>query len=177
MSTPPRPRVPRRLTGLGAALVAVTALLAGCFGGSPSPSAAGSGASAPATSSAAAATPSASASASAAGPGGKLVQGAYAQVMVDGLRVRISAKPTATAVGALFFGDVVRIRSTAGTAGGYTWYEIETFQTANDQPLTGYVAGAKGATAYLKALAGKPTPTPSRSPTPSPVPSGSAAAS
>lgn len=167
----------RRTVGLPASL-ALVALLAGCFGGSPSPSA-----SAPLDVPSAQPTgsvpePSASAATSApAASGGPLSEGSYAKVLVDGLRVRTDPKADATAVGALFFGDVVRIRSKATTAGGYTWYQVETVQTANDQPLLGYVAGAKGSTPYLEAMAGPPPPTPSHTPTPSPQPSGSAAAS
>ncbi len=160
--------------------VAVLALLGGCFGGSPSPSASGSARppTAAASGSLPEASPSGEGGATSEPSAGELTKGTYAQVVVDGLRVRVSAKADATPVGALFFGDVVRIRGEAGTAGGYTWYEIESFHTANDQPVTGFVAGAKGGTAYLKALAGKPSPTPSRSPTrepsPTPAPSGSA---
>ena len=165
---------------LGAGLT-VLALLGGCFGGTPSPSATVSAAppSLAASGSLPEASPSGDSGATSEPSAGELTKGTYAQVMVDGLRVRVSAKADATPVGALFFGDVVRIRAAAGTSGGYTWYEVESFHTANDQPVTGFVAGAKGGTAYLKALAGKPSPTPSRSPTrepsPTPAPSGSAA--
>ncbi len=163
------------------AAVGGSILLGGCLFGSPSPSASPS-ASAPIDVPSAQPTGSVpEASASAGSPsspsGGTLGQGTYAKVIVDGLRVRISAKADATAVGALFFGDVVRIRAEAGTSGGFTWYQVETVQTANDQPLLGYVAGAKGATPFLEAMAGPPPPTPSHTPTPSPAPSGSAAAS
>ncbi len=176
MASLPRSRAPRAFAGSGAALVAAAALLSGCFGGSPSASPSAPAVS-PSAATGSASVSQAPASASVAPAGGELGVGTYAQVMVDGLRVRVSAKASATPVGALFFGDVVRIRAKAGEAGGYTWYEVESFQTANDQPVTGYVAGAKGDTAYLKALAGKPSPTPSRSPTPRPTASPSAAGS
>jgi hypothetical protein len=160
------------------ASLAALLLLGGCFGGSPSPSASATAEVPSAQASGSVPEVSASAEASAPAPsGGKLTQGTYARVIVDGLRVRISAKADATAVGALFFGDVVRIRATAGTSGGFTWYQVESVQTANDQPLLGYVAGAKGATAYLEAMAGPPPPTPPHTPTPSPAPSASAVAS
>ncbi len=170
---------PRRrgIAAVGVAGLAAALLLGGCLFGSPSPSA-----SAPIDVPSAQPTgsvPEASASdgTPASSPsGGTLSQGAYAKVIVDGLRVRISAKADATPLGALFFGDVVRIRAEAGTAGGFTWYQVETVQTANDQPLLGYVAGAKGDTRYLEVMAGPPPPTPSHTPTPSPAPSGSAAA-
>ncbi len=164
---------------IGAAAAACAALLlGGCLNGSPSPSAPASVeivSTAP-TGSLPEASPSVAPTGSAE-PTGTLGPGTYARVAVDGLRVRIAAKADATAVGALFFGDVVRIRSTAGTNGGYTWYQVETVQTANDQPLLGYIAGAKGGSSYLEALAGPPAPTPSHTPTPSPAASGSAAAS
>ena len=170
---PAQPPAPRRRPLLAASIaVLVAGLAGGCFlssspSASPSPSS-GQPASGPPGSQAERATPSPSKSAA---PAGELAPGTYAQVLVDGLRVRVDAKPDATAVGALFFGDVVRIRASAGKAGGYTWYEVETYQTINDTPLTGYVAGAHGEEAYLKALAAKPSPTPSHSPTPSPTPS------
>jgi hypothetical protein len=88
-------------------------------------------------------------------------------VSVDGLRIRVSPKATATPIGALFFSDVVRIRSDAGEAGGYHWFEIETVQTANDLQLTGFIAGAKGAESYLEPMSGPPSPTPPRSASPS----------
>lgn len=165
----------------GLAAVAALLVLGGCLFGSPSPSP-----SVPIDVPSAQPTgslPQASASAAGSGSetpapsGGKLSEGTYAKVIVDGLRVRISAKADATPVGALFFGDVVRIRGEAGTSGGFTWYQVETVQTANDQPLLGYVAGAKGDTPYLQAMAGPPPPTPSHTPTPSPAPSGSPASS
>jgi hypothetical protein len=97
-----------------------------------------------------------------------LVAGAYARVTADGLRIRVAARTNATPVGALFFGDVVKIRSDAASSGGYHWYEIETVQTANDQQLTGFIAGAKGDESYLEPMSGPPSPTPPRSPSPSP---------
>lgn len=96
-----------------------------------------------------------------------LAPGTYARVSVDGLRIRVSPKATATPIGALFFSDVVRIRSDAGIAGGYHWFEIETVQTTNDLQLTGFIAGAKGDEAYLTPMSGPPPPTPSRSASPS----------
>jgi hypothetical protein len=79
------------------------------------------------------------------------------------LRIRVSPKTDATPVGALFFSDVVRIRSDAGVAGSVHWYEIETVQTVNDQQLTGFIAGLQGDTPYLEAMSGPPSPTPTRS--------------
>ncbi len=176
------PPVAGRRPALAAVTVLTGALLGGCLFGSPSPSASApiDVPSAQATGSLPEASPSVAPTGSAE-PTGTLGPGTYAKVTVDGLRVRISAKADATPVGALFFGDVVRIRANAGTAGGYSWYQVETVQTANDQPLLGYVAGAKGTDQYLEAMAGPPPPTPSHTPTPSPAPvesaGGSAAAS
>jgi hypothetical protein len=184
MAPVPRPRSggsdivkPRRVGPL-AAFAGTALFLGGCLNGAPSPSASApidTPSVAPAGS-----LPEASASVAPTGsvaPAGTLGAGIYAKVIVDGLRVRIAAKADATPVGALFFGDVVRIRAAAGTVGGFTWYQVETVQTANDQPLLGYVAGAHGSDAYLQAMAGPPPPTPSHTPTPSPAPSASAAAS
>ncbi len=168
----------RRIALITAFTCSALLLLGGCLNGSPSPSA-----SAPidvASSLPTGSLPEASVSVAPSGsaePAGTMGPGIYAKVIVDGLRVRIAAKADATPVGALFFGDVVRIRAEAGTSGGFTWYQVETVQTANDQPLLGYVAGAKGNTAYLEAMAGPPAPTPSHTPRPSPTPSASAAAS
>jgi hypothetical protein len=89
-------------------------------------------------------------------------------VIVDGLRIRVSAKSDSIPVGALFFSDVVRIRNDAGVSGGIHWYEIETVQTVNDQQLTGFIAGSQGDTPYLEAMSGPPSPTPRRSASPSP---------
>jgi hypothetical protein len=76
-------------------------------------------------------------------------------------------------VGALFFSDVVRIRSDAGVAGSVHWYEIETVQTVNDQQLTGFIAGSQGDTPYLEPMSGPPSPTPTRSATTQPSSSAS----
>lgn len=164
----------RRLLA-GAVLVGLP-LLGGCILGGPSggssasamPLASQSAAPVPSAATSAAATPEASAAASA--TAGPLAKGVYAMVVVDGLYVHISAKASSTRVGQLFYSDVVQVLAKAGTESGYTWYQVQAFQTVNDQPLIGYVAGAKGKTLYLKALPGRPSPTPSRSPTPSPAP-------
>jgi len=132
---------------------------------SSSPAAASSAASASAVASV---LPSASAAVSA----GPLAPGSYARVSVDGLKIRTSAKIGATAIGALFFSDVVRIRADAGVAGGYHWYEIETVQTFNDQQLIGFVAGSSATTVFLTPMSGPPSPTPTRSASPSASPSG-----
>lgn len=158
-----------------AALAALAVTLGGCLLGGPSPTPVPS-IQAPAVSTApSASTASVAPSRSAAASAGPLAPGSYARVSVDGLRIRTGAKATATAIGSLFFSDVVRIRADAGIAGGYHWYEIETVQTANDLSLTGFIAGAKGGEAYLQPMSGPPSPTPPRSASPSAAASGSAA--
>jgi hypothetical protein len=162
------------------AVLAGLPLLGGCILGSPSASSSASAAPASSQSVASSPSPAASiagtpeASPAASGTAGPLAEGVYAMVVADGLYVHVSATTTSTRVGQLFYSDVVQILAKAGTEGGYTWYQVQAFQTVNDQPLIGYVAGAKGKTAYLKALPGKPSPTPSRSPTLSPAPSATA---
>jgi hypothetical protein len=158
----------------GPGLLFALFLTSGCVFGSPTPSPTpvestrpSDAAPTPSASGSAAASPSAAASLGSLGPG------TYAKVVGDGLRIRVSAKTDATAVGALSFSDVVRIRADAGVSGGYHWYEIETIQTANDQHLTGYVAGSKGDTKYLEPMSGPPSPTPVRSPSSSPAASAS----
>lgn len=157
-----------RAVAASASLLVLAIVTSGCFfRASPTPSAstAPSGSGAPSASVQVSAPPSAAASASAAPQA--LVPGVYARVKVDGLRIRVAAKADATAVGALFLSDVVRIKADAGVAGGFHWYEVETIQTYNDQHLTGFIAGAKGDEPYLEVLAGTPAPTPTRSATPS----------
>jgi hypothetical protein len=171
-SVPAPVRLIRAPSGPG--LLFALFVTSGCVFGSPTPSPTplestrpSDAAVTPTPSGSAAASSSAAASPRALGPG------TYARVVVDGLRIRVSAKSDATAVGALFFSDVVRIRADAGVSGGYHWYEIETIQTANDQHLTGYIAGSKGDTKYLEPMSGPPSPTPVRSPSSSPAASAS----
>jgi hypothetical protein len=184
MRRPPAARVHRlrRSLAVGVALPILALLSAGClFGsGSPQPS---SGGSAPAGSPTAApgpTAPSSSAPAPSATPApapSGLAAGVYAQVVVDGLNVRVNPKADATAIGQLFFGDVVLVRSDAGVVAGLHWYEVETYQTANDQRLIGYVAAGASGQAYLQPLAGKPSPTPSPTPTPAATPAPAASPS
>ena len=161
-----------------AAVAALAVTLGGCLLGGPSPTPVPSSrppavSTGPSASAVASVVPSASAAASA----GPLAPGSYARVSVDGLRIRTAAKAPATAIGSLFFSDVVRIRADAGVSGGYHWYEIETVQTFNDLSLTGFIAGAKGSESYLEPMSGPPSPTPPRSASPSAAASGSAAPS
>lgn len=100
-----------------------------------------------------------------------LSAGDFAEVIADGVRVRAAPSPTATIVGALFPGDVVRILEPAQVAEGYAWYRIETVVIQSGQPLRGYVAAGSGTQAYLQRTGEPlpPTPTPSPSPSPSPT--------
>jgi hypothetical protein len=183
MRRPPAARASRhrRALVLGAALPAIALLGAGCLFGSTSPTPGASASTAVSTpteaGSAAPATSGPSATGTAAPAPSGLAAGIYARVVVDGLNVRISAKTDATPIGALFFGDVVLIRSDAGMVGGLHWYEIETYQTANNQRLLGFVAAGANGQAFLEALAGKPSPTPVPTPTPAPTATPSSAPS
>jgi len=162
-------RAARPATGLLSLLVVAS----GCLLGSPAPTATTSASSSIATTTPRASS-SARASASTVASPGTLGPGTYAKVLVDGLRIRLKAKADATAVGALFVNDVVRIRADAGVSGGIHWYDIETIQTGSDQHLTGFIAGAKGGTAYLEAMSGPPPPKPSATPRSSAAPTASA---
>jgi hypothetical protein len=171
---------PRRWLALGAALTVLALLSAGClFGsGSPTPVATGTPGPGSPTSAPGSVVPSSSEAPASGTPAPVptgLAAGVYAQVVVDGLNVRVNPKSDATPIGQLFFGDVVLVRSDAGVVAGVHWYEIETYQTVNDQRLIGYVAGAASGQSYLQPLAGKPSPTPSPTPTPVLTPSPSSA--
>jgi len=99
-----------------------------------------------------------------------LAAGGYAEVIADGVRVRVAPSPTATVIGALFLGDVVRILAPAQVAEGIAWYRVETVVIASGQPLTGYVAAGVAGQPYLRPTTAPPPPTPSPSVTPSPAP-------
>jgi len=99
-----------------------------------------------------------------------LAAGGYAEVIADGVRVRVAPSPTATVIGALFSGDVVRILAPAQVAEGFAWYRVETVVIASGQPLTGYVAAGVEGQPYLRPTTAPPPPTPSPSVTPSPTP-------
>ncbi|MGH2463264.1 MAG: SH3 domain-containing protein [Candidatus Limnocylindria bacterium] len=97
-----------------------------------------------------------------------LAAGGYAEVIADGVRVRVAPSPTATVIGALFSGDVVRILAPAQVAEGFAWYRIETVVIASGQPLTGYVAAGVEGQPFLRPTTEPPPPTPSPSATPPP---------
>ena len=100
-----------------------------------------------------------------------LSAGDYAEVVADGVRVRAGPSPTATVVGALFSGDVVKILAPAQVAEGYAWYLVQTVVVQGGQPLRGYVAAGSGTQAFLRRTTEPPPPTPTPLPSPSPSPS------
>jgi hypothetical protein len=104
-------------------------------------------------------------------PGGSpptdLVPGGYAEVLADGVRVRIEPSLDSTVTGALFIGDVVRILEPAQAAEGLIWYRVESVVIASGDYVRGYVAAAgPDGTPYLAPTEEPPPPTPSPSPTP-----------
>ncbi len=102
-----------------------------------------------------------------------LSAGDYAEVVADGVRVRVTPATDSTVVGALFTGDVVRILSPAQVVDGLVWYQVETVVLqAGGSPIRGYMAaGADGQSFLVQTTAPPPpTPTPSASPSGSPTP-------
>jgi hypothetical protein len=100
-----------------------------------------------------------------------LVPGGYAEVLADGVRVRVEPSLEATVVGALFTGDVVRILEPAQVAEDLVWYRVESVVTQSGAQVRGYVAAGSGSSIYLRPTAEPPPPTPTPSPSPSPSPS------
>jgi hypothetical protein len=99
-----------------------------------------------------------------------LSAGGYAEVIADGVRVRAAPSATATVIGALFIGDVVRILAPAQVAEGIAWYRIETVVTQSGEHRTGYVAAGIEGQPFLRPTTEPPPPTPSPSVTPSSTP-------
>ena len=97
-----------------------------------------------------------------------LSAGGYAEVIADGVRVRIAPSPTATVIGALFSGDVVRILAPAQVAEGYAWYRVQTVVIQSGQPMTGYVAAGTEGQPFLRPTTAPPPPTPTPLPSASP---------
>jgi hypothetical protein len=97
-----------------------------------------------------------------------LSAGGYAEVIADGVRVRIAPSPTATVIGALFSGDVVRILAPAQVAEGFAWYRVETVVIQSGDPLTGYVAAGVEGQPFLRPTTAPPPPTPTPLPSASP---------
>jgi hypothetical protein len=99
-----------------------------------------------------------------------LSAGGYAEVIADGVRVRIAPSSTATVIGALFSGDVVRILAPAQVVEGIAWYRVETVVVQSGEHKTGYVAAGLEGQPFLRPTTEPPPPTPSPSVTPSPTP-------
>ena len=99
-----------------------------------------------------------------------LSAGDYAEVIAEGVRVRVAPSSTATVVGALYNGDIVHILAPAQIAEGYAWYLVETAVIQSGQPLRGYVAAGTGTQAYLVRTEAPPPPTPTPLPSPSASP-------
>jgi hypothetical protein len=97
-----------------------------------------------------------------------LAEGGYAQVLYDGVRVRVEPSLDSTVVGALFTGDVVRILSPAQVADGLVWYRIESVVSHSGEQVRGYMAAGADGNVYLVATNEPPPPTPSPSPSPTP---------
>ncbi len=99
-----------------------------------------------------------------------LSAGGYAEILADGVRVRIEPSLEATVVGALFTGDVVRILAPAQVVEGLAWYRVESVVTQSGDRVRGYVAaGADGQVFLRPTVEPPPTPTPGPSPSPSPT--------
>ena len=99
-----------------------------------------------------------------------LSAGGYAEVIADGVRIRVAPSATATVIGALFTGDVVRILAPAQVAEGIAWYRVETVVVQSGEHHTGYVAAGVDGQPFLRPTTAPPPPTPSPSVTPSPTP-------
>ncbi len=100
-----------------------------------------------------------------------LSAGGYAEILADGVRVRVEPSLESTAIGALFTGDIVRILTPAQEAEGLVWYRIESVVTQSGETVRGYVAAGAGGQVYLRPTGEPPppTPTPSLSPSASPT--------
>ena len=97
-----------------------------------------------------------------------LSAGDYAEIIADGVRVRVSPSPTSTVVCALFSADVVRILAPAQMAEGYAWYRIETVIIQSVEPLEGYIAAGADGVPFLRQTGEPPPPTPTPAPSASP---------
>jgi hypothetical protein len=97
-----------------------------------------------------------------------LSAGGYAEILADGVRVRVEPSIDATVVGALFTGDVVRILAPAQVVDGLAWYRIESVVTQSGDQVSGYVAAGADGQNFLRPTGEPPPPTPSPSPSASP---------
>jgi hypothetical protein len=94
-----------------------------------------------------------------------LSAGGYAEILADGVRVRVEPSLESTAVGALFAGDIVLLLAPAQMAEGLVWYRIESVRTQSGETVRGYVAAGADGQVYLRPT-GEPPPTPSPSASP-----------
>jgi hypothetical protein len=99
-----------------------------------------------------------------------LTAGGYAEVVAEGVRVRVEPSLEATVVGALFPGDVVRILAPAQLVDGIAWYRVESVVIQSGQPVRGYVAAGADGQVYLRPTGEPPPPTPTPIPSPTPTP-------
>jgi hypothetical protein len=97
-----------------------------------------------------------------------LSAGGYAEILADGVRVRVEPSTDATVVGALFTGDIVRILAPAQVVDGLAWYRVESVVTQSGDQVSGYVAAGADGVNYLRPTGEPPPPTPSPSPSASP---------
>lgn len=102
-------------------------------------------------------------------PNLEMSAGSYAEVVADGVRVRVQPSLDATPVGALYNGDVVRIIEPAFVAEGLAWYRVESVVTQSGESVSGYMAAGSGDQVYLVPTTAPPPPTPTPSPSPSPT--------
>jgi hypothetical protein len=105
-----------------------------------------------------------------ASPPTDLSAGGYAEVIADGVRVRVAPALDSTVVGALFTGDVVRILAPAQVAEGIVWYQVESVVIQSGEQVRGYVAAGADGVVYLRPTTEPPPPTPTPSPSPTPPP-------
>ena len=99
-----------------------------------------------------------------------LSAGGYAEILADGVRVRIEPSLDSTVVGSLFTGDIVRLLAPAQMAEGLAWYRVESVVTQSGETVRGYIAAGADGQVYLRPTGEPPPPTPSPTLSPSPSP-------
>ena len=99
-----------------------------------------------------------------------LAAGGYAEILADGVRVRVEPSLDSTVVGALYTGDIVRLLAPAQMAEGLAWYRIESVITQSGETVRGYIAAGADGQVYLTPTGEPPPPTPSPTPSLSPSP-------
>lgn len=105
-----------------------------------------------------------------ASPPTDLSAGGYAEILADGVRVRVEPSLSSTVVGALFTGDVVRILEPAQIAEGLVWYRVESVVIQSGEQVRGYVAAGADGQVYLRPTTEPPPPTPTPLPSPTASP-------